>query len=148
MAAVERVGDDLGIALASGNLAMARLAAGDVAAARAVIDRVLELRHAVGITYAADDTLEILARIEHADGEHERAIALLAAADIIRNRLNTPLWPPEVERHERLLAELRAAVGDEAFEAAYVRGAALDVDDAQEIVLRLAGGAEQSPATA
>ena len=137
VAAVERVGDDLGIALASGNLAMARLAAGDVAGARTVMDRVLEHRRSTGIAYAGDDALDILARIEHAEGEHERAIALLAAAEILRDRLHTPLWPLVRERQEQLLAELRQIVGDEAFEVAYTRGATVEVDDVQEIALRL-----------
>jgi hypothetical protein len=135
--AVELVGDDLGIALASGDLAMAKLAAGDVTAARAVMDRLLEHRHSTGIAYAGDDTLDILARVEHAEGEHERAIALLAAAEVLRERLHTPLWPLALERQERLLAELREIVGDAAFEAAYTRGATVDADDVQEIVLRL-----------
>ncbi len=148
LAAVERVGDEFGLALASGNLAMARLADGDVAAARALIGRVLEQRRSEGITYASDDVLDILARIEHADGEHEPAIALLAAADSLRQRLHTPLWAPALERHERLLAELRAAVGDAAFEAAYARGATLDVDEVKEIAPDLASGTEHSPAPA
>jgi predicted ATPase len=135
LAAVERVGDELGITLALENLAMARLAAGDLAAARATMDRVLEHRRSAGITYAGDDALDILARVEHAEGRDERAIALLAAADALRRRLHTPLWPPALERHERLLAELRETVGDAAFEAAYARGEALDVADAQELAL-------------
>jgi predicted ATPase len=148
VAAVERVGDDLGVALASGNLAAARLAAGDVEGARAVMNRVLEHRRSTGISYAGDDTLDILARIEHAEGEPERAIALLAAAEILRERLHTPLWPLAFERQERLLAELRAAVGDEAFEAAYARGATLDALDVGEMVDRLAGAAEEPELTA
>jgi hypothetical protein len=65
------------------------------------------------------------------------AIALLAAAEVLRERLHTPLWPLALERQERLLAELREIVGDAAFEAAYTQGATVDADDVQEIVLRL-----------
>jgi predicted ATPase len=148
LATVERLGDEFGIALALGNLAMARLADGDVAAARTAICRALERRRSEGITYASDEILDILARIEHAEGEHEPAIALFGAADSLRERLHTPLWAPALERHERLLAELRAAVGSAAFEAAYARGATLDADDAQEIALRLAGATDESPVTA
>jgi predicted ATPase len=133
VAAVERVGDELGIALALGNLTMARLAAGDLVAARATINRVLQHRRSTGVTYAGDDALDILARVEHAEGHDERAIALLAGAETLRQRLRTPLWVPARERHERLLAELRENVGDAAFQAAYARGEALDVDDAQEL---------------
>jgi predicted ATPase len=133
VAAVERVGDDFGIALASGNLAMARLAAGDLTGARAVMDRLLEHRRSKGITYAADDVLDILGRIEHAEGEHEDAVTHLAAAAVLRQRLHTPLWAPVQERQDRLLAELRQTVGEAAFEAAYTRGTSLDSEDVQEI---------------
>jgi hypothetical protein len=146
--AVGKVGDDFGIALASHNLAMARLAAGDVAAARTVIESVLERRGSGEITYAGDDALDVLARIEHAEGRPERAIALLAAADGVRRRTHIPLWPPALERHERLLAELRSRVGDAAFDEAYARGTTVDADGAAEIALRLASGATASPAPA
>jgi hypothetical protein len=44
-----------------------------------------------------------------------------------------PLWEPVHERHERLLSELRKAVGDAAFDAAHTRGATLDIDDVREL---------------
>jgi predicted ATPase len=94
VAALEQTGDELGVVLASHNLAMARVTHGDVAGARAVMERVLELRHAEGISFGADDALDILARIRRAEGEPEHAIALLAAADGIRERIHIPLWPP------------------------------------------------------
>jgi hypothetical protein len=62
--------------------------------------------------------------------------------------ISYPALATSPRRHERLLAELRVAVGDAASEAAYARGATLDVDDAEEIALRLAGGAQASPAPA
>jgi predicted ATPase len=133
VSAVERVGDELGVALALENLTMAQLAAGDIAAARATMNRVLEHRRSAGITYAGDDALDVLARVEHAEGHAERAITLLAAAEVLRLRLHTPLWPPALERHERLLAELQEIVGEPAFDAAYARGAGLDVAEAQEL---------------
>jgi hypothetical protein len=42
----------------------------------------------------SDGPLETLAQLEHADGEDERAVELLSAADSLRARLHTPLWPP------------------------------------------------------
>jgi len=109
LTAVERVGDELGIALALENLAMAQLTADDLVAARLTIDRVFEHRRSAGITYAGDDALDVLARVEHAEGHDEKAVTLLAAADVLRRQLHTPLWPPALERHERLLAELQRA---------------------------------------
>jgi hypothetical protein len=98
-----------------------------------VLEQVLETRHSRGIDYAADDALDILARIEHAEGRDEQAIALLAAADSVRQRVHIPLWEPVRERHERLLRELREEVGPAAFDAARTRGATVDIDDVQEL---------------
>jgi hypothetical protein len=121
---------------------MARLAAGDLTGARAVMDRLLEHRRSKGITYAADDVLDIHGRIEHAEGEHEDAVTHLAAAAVLRQRLHTPLWAPVQERQDRLLAELRQTVGEAAFEAAYTRGTSLDSEDVQEIAPSLTRVAE------
>jgi predicted ATPase len=134
---VEEIGDDLGIALSLVNLANARLAGGRYDEARRVIARLLEHMHSAGITYAGDDLLEILARIEHVDGADERAVALLAAADSLRARLNTPLWQPALERHATFVEELRAALGEQRFEAAYERGRTQDVAEVQEAAMRL-----------
>ena len=137
LATVEEIGDDLGIALSLVNLANARLATGRYDEARGAIGRLLEHMHSAGITYAGDDLLEILARIEHVDGADERAVELLAAADGLRERLNTPMWQPALERHEAFVAELRAALGEQQFEAAYERGRTQDVAEVQEAAMQL-----------
>ena len=93
--------------------------------------------HSAGVVYGADDALDILARIEHADGREERAIALFGAADNLRKRFDIPLWAPAHERQVRLLAELREHLGDAAFDAAYLRGTTLDIDDVQELARTL-----------
>jgi hypothetical protein len=95
-------------------------------------------------TWCAPRTTLILARIEHAEGEHEHAVAHLAAAEVLR-RLHTPLWPLAQERQERLLAELREIVGEAAFVAAYTRGTKLEIEDVQEIAPNLASSLEQQP---
>ena len=139
--AVERSGDDFGIALALINLANARLAGGDIDAARSVIGRVLDHMGSTGITYASDDLLDILGRITYAEGDRERATELLAAADRLREQLGTVLWPPVVERRAYLIEELRNTLGGEQFEAAYARGRKLDVPDVQRRAAHPAGAA-------
>jgi predicted ATPase len=139
LAAVEEIGDDLGIALSLINLADARLAAGRDAEAREVIGRLFEHMRSTGITYAGEDLLELLARIARVDGGDEHAVELLAAADSLRERLHTPRWQPALERHEAFLEALRAALGAHRFEAAYERGRAQDVAEAQEAAMRLLG---------
>jgi hypothetical protein len=51
------------------------------------------------------------------------------------------LWPPQLERHQAFAAELRSALGDEAFDAAYERDRSRDVADVQEAAMRLMRGA-------
>lgn len=113
LAAVEQVGDDLGIGLQLSNVACERLAAGEQTEVRRGIGRSLEHMRSAGITYAGDEHLEILARLDPADGEDERAIELLAASDALRMQNHNPLWKPALERHERLLHDLRGPVGDQ-----------------------------------
>jgi hypothetical protein len=138
---VERIGDDLGISLALVNLANANLDAGDVEATRAVVRRLLEHMSSTGITYAGDGLIDVLAWIAFKGGDCEQAVELVAAADRLREELGTPLWPTVFTKRARFGEELRAAVGDEAFEAAYERGRTLDPADVRENARRLSSGA-------
>jgi non-specific serine/threonine protein kinase len=137
LATVERLGDELGIRLALNNLAYAELAAGRHEQARRVLDRLLEHMDDAGILFALDEPLEILARLEHAAGEDECAVELLAAADGLRARLHTPLWPPALARHEQLLETLRDRLGPDAYDAARDRGAAIDPNELQALARAL-----------
>jgi len=139
--AVERIGDDLGISLALVNLANANLDAGDVEATRAVVRRLLEHMSSTGITYAGGGLIDVLAWIAFKEGDCEQAVELVAAADRLREELGTPLWPTVFTKRARFGEELRAAVGDEAFEAAYERGRTLDPADVRENARRLSSGA-------
>jgi hypothetical protein len=124
LAASERVGDDLQIVMALGNLAEARLAARDPARAREAVERALTLLGASGSTYNANWLLETLARCSVADGDHAGATELVGAAEALREAIREPMWGPARERHEALLADLRRVLGDAAFRAARDRGRA------------------------
>jgi hypothetical protein len=91
-----------------------------------------------GIVYASADVLDVLAQIEHADGRYEPAAELLGAADALRVRLHSPLWGPAVERHERLVEELRDSLGEAAFHERYDVGQALAPGDANDLAVRIA----------
>ena len=137
VAAVERSGDDLGIALGLMNVARERVSAGDHGgAARVIRDCVQRMREG-GMTYAGDDVLEILSEVGLAQGESVAAIEILAAADILRERIRTPLWPPAAERHERLVDSLVGVVGQESYDAAYARGTRLDDNELYELAMKL-----------
>ena len=78
-----------------------------------------------GIVYASADVLDMLGQIEHMDGRPDQATEPLGAADALRVRLHSPIWGPAAERHERLLDDLRALLGEDVFTELYARGQAL-----------------------
>jgi predicted ATPase len=138
LAAAEELGDELAVALSLINLACARLAGDSPMEARRFIRRSLEHMREAGIAYASADVLDVLAQIEHADGRYEPAAELLGAADALRVRLHSPLWGPAVERHERLVEELRDSLGEAAFHERYDVGQALAPGDANDLAVRIA----------
>jgi predicted ATPase len=118
----EAVGDELQIVMARGNLAQARVAAKDTIQARKAVERAFALLRASGSTYEAHELFEILARCSVADGDTVGATEHIGAADALRESMHVPLWGPLFDRHERLVTDLRAALGDAAFAMAYDRG--------------------------
>jgi predicted ATPase len=136
LAASEQVGDELEIVMALGNLSQARLDAGDTVHAREAAERALELLRASGSTYNAFELLETLARCSVAEGDDAGATELVGAAQRLRELMHVPVWGPASQRHERLFADLRAALGDEAFGAARERGRAKRFDQFSSTLTR------------
>jgi len=69
------------------------------------------------------------------DGQAEKATQLLSAAETARQSTGIALSPRQRARHERRLAVLRAALGQEGFAAAWARGKAMTLDQAIACVL-------------
>jgi hypothetical protein len=65
-----------------------------------------------------------------ARGQVERAAWLYGAAAGLRTALGAPLLPAERALHKRAVADARAALGDDAFAAAWERGQALSLEQA------------------
>ena len=62
------------------------------------------------------------------DGRSEDVARLLGAADGLRDEVGLPIWGPRLSRFEALVRSVRNAVGDAAFDAAWVEGRALGFD--------------------
>ena len=69
-----------------------------------------------------------------ATGDAERTVRLLAAADAIRMALEVPIWAGFRDRHERVLAEARSALGEARFAAAWHEGARIPLGATVELV--------------
>jgi tetratricopeptide (TPR) repeat protein len=83
-----------------------------------------------GIRHLVADNFEELAGIATATGREERAARLLGAAEALREELGLPLSPADSPAVEATAAAARAALGDEAFEAARAAGRALPLERA------------------
>ena len=61
--------------------------------------------------------------------------ATLGAASSLRRSAGAARLPVNVEEHEGLVASLRTRLGDDAYDAAWHRGAALGADEAVALAL-------------
>lgn len=81
--------------------------------------------------------LDLLGWVAAAEGAYERAATLLGAARATWSREHSPSyrWTQINEMRERAAEGTRTELGDEAFAAAYERGAAMDFDQAVRFAL-------------
>ena len=96
--------------------------------ARDALDIALTAHEAVRLYDGLSYGLEAAARLAWNDGRSEDAARLLGAADGLRDEVGVPIWGPRLSRFETLVRSVRNAVGDTAFEAAWVEGRALGFD--------------------
>jgi non-specific serine/threonine protein kinase len=126
---------------------------GDFGRARAALGEssVLRLNHGDhgGIAWCLEKLAEALAleaeTLPAARRQPAQAVAaqLFGSAEALRAPLNSVIDPADVPDYERLVAELRAALGDTAFDEAWQAGGALPLADA--IALGLRGAAAEAP---
>jgi DNA-binding CsgD family transcriptional regulator len=76
------------------------------------------------------DTLECLARLAADDGNHPYAARLFGAADGIRQRMGHARFPMYQTGYDATVAEVREALGQDDFDAAWAEGAALSTEEA------------------
>ena len=74
--------------------------------------------------------MEGLARVAAVQGRPERAARLLGASAALREELGTPLSPIVQADHDHALNAARAALGGEAFEAAWTEGSEMTFEEA------------------
>jgi tetratricopeptide (TPR) repeat protein len=116
------LGDRWGVAGSQVNLAAAYSRLGDSAAARDHLREAGAGFRAVGDPLGLCECLEAAAELARAEGRPADAVRALSGATHRRGQLPAPR-PPVLERDvTECLAELRAALGEEAFEAAWRDG--------------------------
>jgi tetratricopeptide (TPR) repeat protein len=90
----------------------------------------LVLARRFGFTYEAAIRLEGMARVAVMQGQPERAARLLGASAALREEMGTPLTPVSRTDHDHAVNAVRAALGEDAFAAAWEVGHAMSLEEA------------------
>ncbi|MGE5176161.1 MAG: protein kinase domain-containing protein [Hyphomicrobiales bacterium] len=134
--AIQReLGDSSGIAFSLRELGEVAVRRGDLPRARTCLEEATAINRDLGDRQGVASTLEGWAALTAAAGDAERAVRLAAAAEAIREAIQTPLSAPDQERLERFLGPARSSLGDRA-DAAAKAGRDLGLDGAVEEALR------------
>ena len=128
------VGDRRTYGKALWNVADINADLGNAEIAAAQFEESLTLFVEFGDRWFGGIVLESAAFLAAATGDAERAVHLLAAADAIRTALEVPLWVGFRERHDRVLAEARSALGEARFSAAWEEGTRTPLGATVELV--------------
>jgi predicted ATPase/class 3 adenylate cyclase/Tfp pilus assembly protein PilF len=133
------VEDGAAVALALSNLGEVARKRGDLSRAEALQREALALVREVGDPRRGAEVLELLANTAGAAGRGARAARLLGAAATVRQTLGVPQPPLEREDTEQAVATARAALGEDAWMAAFAAGQALSLERAIAEVLGESG---------
>ncbi len=124
----EKIGFREGIAWSLEQLGLLAIDRGDPAA-EALLRRSLEVHRDLRDQWRACSVLDDLAALALARGGPLQATRLLAAAEEMRGAIGTVVAPCEAAEHVATLDGARAALGDDAFEAAWRQGRMASVED-------------------
>ena len=130
MAIHEATHTDWGLAVACYGCGTTAYELGNHARARALYTRSLRFWHGIGDRRSMAACLEGLAWVASAKGEAARAVRLLGAADVLRERAHTPLPCRALSDYGCLVAEARTHLSEEAFRDAWLTGRALSTEAA------------------
>jgi predicted ATPase/DNA-binding SARP family transcriptional activator len=142
----EGIGFREGIAWSAEQLGLLAAADGDPAAV-ALLRRSLELHGELRDRWRMSSVLEDLAAIAQAQGRAREAARLLGAAEALRGAIGTVIAPCERLQHNRTTRAVRAALGDEGFDAALGEGRLAGMDELiADLPRPAAGQADAGPA--
>jgi Tetratricopeptide repeat len=130
LALAEQVGDRRLACVALTNLGLVALARKDYQEARSCSARSLELAQAVGERRSIAENLEELAGVDAATGLMEGAAVLFGASQAVREAIGAPILRPDLARIPKAVAEVRLALGEDAFTEAERRGRAMSEAEA------------------
>jgi ATP/maltotriose-dependent transcriptional regulator MalT len=113
-----------------GKLAIDR---GDWEGARSLLRDSLAMQARLGLHRRVADPIDGLAKVAFGTGDYEQAARLLGAAEQARSDIGIVRWPLEEPELDAVARHLQAALGEEAFTAAWSEGAELSIDEAADL---------------
>jgi len=129
-------GDEFVVWTESANLSMVERRLGNLDRAEELALQAVRVSAARGSEMMVAWTINGLAAVTAAAGDHERAATLLGTAAEMLRRAGGG-WPPdEREQYDQSLAEVSAALGPDALAGALARGAGLSLTDGVAYALR------------
>lgn len=119
-------GAQLLVAVELSNLGYVEKASGRLEAAEANVREAIPISIALGNSYSVAHNLVALAAVVAAAGRAEEVAGLLGKADAIFAETGLVLDPADKPEYDGAVAAARAALGDDAYDAAYASGVNLD----------------------
>ncbi|MDQ5852092.1 MAG: tetratricopeptide repeat protein, partial [Chloroflexota bacterium] len=146
LALAEEVGDTYGVLSVLVNLGLTTLNQHDFAGAKLRFQKTLvqarEKRGAeVGIAYCLEGLAAVAGALATAPEHGAWAAWLFGAAEVLRERLGSPLYAAERAKYEEHVAAARAQLGEAAWEAAWAEGRAMPLEQAIAYALEEAASA-------
>jgi predicted ATPase/DNA-binding winged helix-turn-helix (wHTH) protein len=133
------LGDKWAIGASLVNLGIEAGDAGDTTRARSLLEESVALWRELGDRRGAARCLDAFAEIWGVQGESERAARLLGVAEALREAVHSSIPLPERARHDRCVAAMRAALGEEALACAWAEGRAMTLEQAVACALEAPG---------
>lgn len=127
--------DEMYVSVFLANLSYLADHRGDFAEARRLTHEALRLCWSLGRRLMAAWTISQLAGPEHGLGRSRLGAVLVGAGDEALRVLGAHRHPGDVPEHERVIAGIRAALGDEEFEELRAEGARLTLDEALALAI-------------
>jgi predicted ATPase/DNA-binding CsgD family transcriptional regulator len=125
---VRRENDLVGVVINLANLSEIAFNQHDCSRARQLSLESLQFAHQIGFKMAVAHQLELIAQIEHADGDPAKGARLYGAAEALREAIDFPVPPRETEKYTTVIDAIRAKLTPARFETAWAAGRTADID--------------------
>jgi len=124
-----QMGDRWTIATILGSSGWTALCQRDFPGMRSILRESLEIRLDTGDKGGIAWCLEKLAEAAYLEKQYKKSVEIYGAAAALRAPIGSVIDPADRSDYERVLSELRAALGEDAFAALWAAGAALSLDE-------------------